>query len=122
MTRFKPHPAAELFPMMTEPELTELAADIKARGQMHPIIVTSDGLVLDGRNRLAACEIAGVEPDTLMWDREDDGMSPTAWVLSVNLHRRSGVVDRMGLPLRRAVPRRAWPKAAVNFHAAQENA
>lgn len=97
MTRFKPHPAAELFPMMTEPELTELAADIKARGQLHPIIVTTDGLVLDGRNRLAACEIAGVEPDTLMWDREDDGMSPTAWVLSVNLHRRHLNESQRGL-------------------------
>lgn len=85
---FRPHPAADLFPMMDEAALAELAADIKAHGQLHPIIVTTDDLVLDGRNRLAACKLAGVEPDVLLWDREDDGMSPTEWVIAANLHRR----------------------------------
>jgi hypothetical protein len=32
MTELKVHPAAEIFPMMTEEELTELADDIKAPG------------------------------------------------------------------------------------------
>lgn len=92
--RLKVHPAAELFPMMTDGELDELAADIKTHGQSHPIIVTSGNLVLDGRNRLEACRRAGVEPEVLMWDREDDGVSPAEWVLSENMHRRHLTPDQ----------------------------
>jgi hypothetical protein len=40
---------------------------------------------LDGRNRLRACEIAGVEPSTDLWAGEG---SPTEWVVSQNIHRR----------------------------------
>lgn len=88
MKTYKPHPAAKLFPMMSDAELKDLAADIQTNGQHDPIIITSEDLVLDGRNRLAACELAGVEPEVELWDREDDGISPTAWVISKNLHRR----------------------------------
>jgi site-specific DNA-methyltransferase (adenine-specific) len=40
---------------------------------------------LDGRNRLAACEIAGVEPTFVEWQGTG---SPTEWVISENLIRR----------------------------------
>lgn len=56
------HPYADAFPMASEEELEELAASIAAVGLIHPIVLTPEGLVLDGRNRLAACEKAGVEP------------------------------------------------------------
>jgi ParB-like chromosome segregation protein Spo0J len=56
------HPVAELFPDLTAAELAELAADIKANGLRHPIVCTKDELILDGRTRLKACKIAGVEP------------------------------------------------------------
>ena len=57
------HPFAELFPMMDDGELKELANDIKANGQREDI-TTLDGMILDGRNRFRACEMAGVEPMT----------------------------------------------------------
>jgi N6-adenosine-specific RNA methylase IME4 len=78
------HSATNLFPMMPQAELVELAKDIKERGQMVPIVVYQ-GKILDGRNRWAACEIAGVEPRTMEWQGTG---SPTAWVISLNLHRR----------------------------------
>jgi ParB-like nuclease domain len=39
-----------------------LRRDIKARGLLQPIVLDAEGRVLDGRNRLAACEKAGIEP------------------------------------------------------------
>jgi N6-adenosine-specific RNA methylase IME4 len=79
------HPAASRFPMMDEAELQEFAADIKANGQRLPILEHM-GMILDGRNRLRACEIAGVEPRINPWDGK--GGSPTAFVISINLKRR----------------------------------
>jgi phage N-6-adenine-methyltransferase len=78
------HPAAELFPFMSDAELAELAVDIRAHGLLEPIVLL-DGLVLDGRNRLRACEAAGVEPRFVEWDGSGD---PAVWVLSKNLKRR----------------------------------
>ncbi len=78
------HPAAELFPFMSDDELAELAVDIRAHGLLEPIVLL-DGLVLDGRNRLRACEAAGVEPRFVEWDGSGD---PAVWVLSKNLKRR----------------------------------
>lgn len=81
----KPHPAANLFPRMTEAELAELVEDIRGVGLLEPI-VTHNGEVLDGINRLRACELAGVQPRYREWDGE--GGSPVAFVLSHNLQRR----------------------------------
>ena len=55
------HPAAEAFPLISDGEIKQLAEDIKKNGQIHPII-TWNGAIVDGRNRLAACALAGVEP------------------------------------------------------------
>ena len=65
------HPIADLFPMMTDDELANLAADIKANGLIHPIVVDKDGLVIDGRNRDRACEIAGIEPAVVAFEGDD---------------------------------------------------
>jgi ParB-like chromosome segregation protein Spo0J len=78
------HPAADLFPMMTDAELDDLAADIRENG-LHHAVVTLDGQILDGRNRFLACRKAEVEPRFEEWAGSG---SPTAWVLSENLHRR----------------------------------
>src|SRR5690606_33589017 len=50
------HPAATIFPMMDDERLRELAEDIKQNGQREPIVYWKDQL-LDGRNRLKACEL-----------------------------------------------------------------
>lgn len=86
-TEIKVHPVADIFPMMSDEELADLAADIKANGQVHPILLDCDGLLLDGRNRLKACEIAGIEPysATLAQPIPD----PLAYVVSLNVKRRN---------------------------------
>jgi hypothetical protein len=54
----KIHPAADLFPLMSESELKELAEDIEKNGLQVQIVLGKNdlhGLVLsDGRNRLDA--------------------------------------------------------------------
>ena len=80
------HPAAELFPMMGAEALQALADDIKAHGQREPVILF-DRKVLDGRNRLLACEMAGVEPRFVTRTDAEVG-DPIAFVLSLNKHRR----------------------------------
>lgn len=79
------HPASELFPLMRAAELAALADDIAAHGLDDPITLL-DGAVLDGRNRLRACEIAGVEPQFVEWSQ--NGSTPIEWVVSHNLKRR----------------------------------
>jgi ParB-like chromosome segregation protein Spo0J len=80
------HPAAELFPMMGDDDLRQLAEDIKANGQQESCIIYR-GLLLDGRNRWKACELLGIEPETA--ERDDEpSFDPIAFVISRNLHRR----------------------------------
>lgn len=83
MTR-KIHPAAAAYPMLSEDDLRALAADIAANGLLHPIVVDESGAVIDGRNRLAACELAGIEPTFVIHDGD-----PVTLVLSANSHRRN---------------------------------
>jgi ParB-like chromosome segregation protein Spo0J len=82
------HPAAELFPLLAGPELDELADDIAANGLHEPIWLYDDPergtVLLDGRNRLAACELADVEVVTRTYDGDD----PVGFSLSQNLKRR----------------------------------
>jgi len=82
-TALKVHPAAEIFPMLNAEELDALALDIKANGLQQPIIMW-EGLLLDGRNRLAACAICGVEPSF----KQYEGNSPVTFVISANIKRR----------------------------------
>jgi hypothetical protein len=83
MSELKSHPLAELFPPLDDDALQELAADIRKNG-LRQAIITYKGQVLDGRNRLAACRIAGVEPRF----KEFAGNDPLGYVVSLNLTRR----------------------------------
>jgi hypothetical protein len=111
----KIHPAAELFPLMTEAALHELAEDIKTNGLCAPFVGWGrDGQsLLDGRNRLDAMALLGLLYETddhhvgvkkwtgKQWSDQPGGRlgyefeftnfydgDPYAIVLSLNLHRR----------------------------------
>lgn len=78
------HPYAARRRMLSEPDLRKLADDIKENGLLHPIVTDPQGVILDGRNRYAACEIAGIEPTFETYDGD-----PLAFVLSSEDRRHS---------------------------------
>lgn len=83
-TELKIHPAAELFPPMTEAEFLGLKEDIREHGQREDIVVWQ-GQLIDGRHRLRACRELGIEPQVAELMDETD---PWQYVVSHNLHRR----------------------------------
>lgn len=83
LSKMEVHPAAAFFPMLPDAEILDLANDIKAHGLQQPLTIYKNQL-LDGRNRLAACTIAGIEPTVI----EYTGDSPVGFVISLNLMRR----------------------------------
>jgi len=100
----KVHPVAELFPMMSDDELADLAADIKANGLIHPIItamIDGEETLIDGRNRYKACEIAGVIPRLA----DLNGGDPTAFILSTNVARRQMTKGALAMVVAKAYPK-----------------
>ena len=83
-TELKIHPAAELFPPMTEAEFLGLKQDIREHGQREAIVVWKGDLI-DGRHRLRACRELDIEPEIAELMDETD---PWQYVVSHNLHRR----------------------------------
>jgi hypothetical protein len=99
------HPAADLFPMMSPDDLRVLGEDIKANG-LSKVVVTCDGQLLDGRNRLDAMELAGLPIRAKTDSRygvnlfskqfsistpleiHSGNHDPYAYVVSANIHRR----------------------------------
>lgn len=84
MPSYSIHPAAELFPPMSDDEFGRLIADIRDHGQRDPIVVHQSA-VIDGRNRFLACQRLGIEPKAIEWDGAG---TIEAFVVSKNLHRR----------------------------------
>lgn len=83
------HPAARLLPMMGQADFLRLRQDIAAHGfdPRKPLVFVRDRL-LDGRNRLAAALLEGLQLEDLPRDQLPDGVSPVDFVLRDNLHRR----------------------------------
>ena len=77
------HPLANIFPLLEGNDFDELVADIKAHGQLEPVVIHEDK-ILDGRNRYRACLAAGINPNLVPYR----GDNPLAFVISANLHRR----------------------------------
>lgn len=77
------HPLAERFPMLDEDGLWDMANSLREHGQFVPCRLNPDGLGLDGRNRVAACQIAGIEPRWEIYDGD-----PVAFIVEINAERR----------------------------------
>jgi 16S rRNA G966 N2-methylase RsmD len=83
------HPAASVLPMLPATEIKKLARDIRQRGLLQPILLYKRQII-DGRNRLAACKLARVEPRYQAVDPDLDqrGITALEYVISLNLRRR----------------------------------
>lgn len=82
--QFEVHPIANIFPMISEDAFQALKEDIRVNGQCEMAHVWK-GQLIDGRNRLRACNELGKE---LECAELDDCEDPVVWVISHNLHRR----------------------------------
>ena len=92
------HPVAAKFPMVPDDELEALVASISEDGLRHPLVVAladaqladelgieeGDDVLVDGRNRRRACQIAGVEPEV----EEIPLREAISYIYSENITRR----------------------------------
>ncbi len=126
---YKPHPAAEIFPMMTTAELQKLAEDIKQNGQQE-IIELYEGMVIDGRNRLAACIMAEVEAklgDLEEYEdfddlKKDGQFNPRAYVMSKNRYRRQLSTSQSAICAAKiTLPFKRGDKSGMTLEAAAES-
>src|SRR3954454_16051960 len=80
----KIHEVCSIFPMMDEKSYADLVEDIRNKGLIVPIW-TYQGAIIDGRNRLKACEELGIKPKFQEWDGTG---SLIGFVVSLNMERR----------------------------------
>jgi hypothetical protein len=78
------HPALEAIPLATAAELDGMADSARDVGWIMPIVVTSDEVLLDGRNRL----IAEVASGRAIAVKRLDPPDPIAYVFGENLRRQ----------------------------------
>ena len=79
----KIHSLSSIFPKLDDVSFKALKQDIYANGLRNPIIIKNNE-VIDGQNRLRACEELGIEPTF----QEYEGDDLVEFVLAQNLHRR----------------------------------
>jgi len=103
----KIHPAAELFPMMGAEDLEALAESIKKYGQQMPCVKDGDTLI-DGRNRVAACALLGVEPRFVEYrdvvsrrgeqrENQEAIPLPSEYIFALNFDRRQLTPDQSSM-------------------------
>jgi hypothetical protein len=84
--KYPVHPLCAVYPDYTPEALVELTCDVGAHSLRDPVTFTPDGRLLDGKNRVRACELAGVEITSDMTEVHHG--DPLAFVISKNDQRR----------------------------------
>jgi hypothetical protein len=84
------HPLADLFPELPAKEFDELKQDIQKNGQLEPIVISREHLLLDGRHRMKACRELAITPRTIYFDDVPHigKMSEADFIWSKNILRR----------------------------------
>jgi ParB-like chromosome segregation protein Spo0J len=87
------HEAANIFPLMSDADVTDLAEDIKKKKGLDYPVAIFEGKVLDGRNRILACKRAGVKASFEIVKRTFD-FDPLDFVIRRNSKRRDLTKDQ----------------------------
>jgi hypothetical protein len=102
----KAHPVAEMLPVLDEgsDQFKSLLASIDRNGQYDAIVVDDEGRILDGRNRLRACQILRLVPKitrladlALGLDKEGAPVSPEDFAFDRNFGRRDLTPDQRAI-------------------------
>jgi len=80
------HPFADLLPLMNSLDFEELVGDISKNGQLEEATVDEHGRIMDGRNRVAACDRLGIEPKFETWQGKPG--TEADFIFAKNLVRR----------------------------------
>jgi len=98
------HREANLLPLMPDDELRLLAEDIEQHGLQQPIVLF-EGKVLDGRNRLRACEMKGIRLSSKDFIQfHSNGLTAHQFVRTTNLLRRQLKLDQRAAIAAELVP------------------
>jgi hypothetical protein len=110
------HPITEIIPMMRDDELHALAESIRAVGQIVQIVVDEKtNMIVDGRCRWRACEIAGVEPKIERREFADD-RDILDFIISMNVHRSHKTEDQCAMAAARLERQEEWlPRLHSDF-------
>ena len=92
------HPFARLIPLIALGDLDRLYDDIRDRGLNEPLVMF-DGMVLDGRNRLAVASTLGIPVRLKEFDGTED--QARAFVWSANAARRHLSIPQIALAAER---------------------
>lgn len=88
MSRFKVHPLAKAYKLLSEEKYEQLRDDISQNGLIHPIILY-EGKILDGRHRYKACEELGIQIEFDTYAGDD----PSGYVRSMQNRRNVTVTE-----------------------------
>jgi ParB/Sulfiredoxin domain len=87
ITALVAHPLAEMFSLISEDELKELAEDIRKNGMLEAITLC-EGKILDGRNRFAAAKLIGFALRRHNFRELRSDLDPRTFVISATIKRR----------------------------------
>jgi ParB-like chromosome segregation protein Spo0J len=78
----------QLIPQLTSIEYTNLKQSIKENnGNIIPIIVNKEGIIIDGHHRFKACKELGITPKIEIQEFSDS-ISEKEFIITINLNRR----------------------------------
>jgi N6-adenosine-specific RNA methylase IME4 len=106
--RYRVHPAAETFDLLDGADYANLRDSIRREWQLEPITLWRDDAgqdwLLDGRNRLRACDELGIEPRV---QHHDGAPFDYAWTINVT-RRHLDEGRRVALRLKHDIARGKW--------------
>ena len=92
---------------LTGEAFREFVEDIRVNGQREPVVLDSDGRLIDGRNRARACQVLGIDVRETRYTGDD----AEAWIISHNVHRRHLTESQRAMVAAKLANLRQWGRA-----------